>query len=275
MASPRRPQRSERPDVLIVHGHRDEGEDLARRVQALGFRPALAKTPQGALEMLADPRRRVGAALVASDLPVADLPAATAGLRAAAGDRRLELVAVGPRPGPDGLAELRSAGIHLVLWEPFPDAALRFQLNRALGEPQHERQRAHPRVPVARRVRILSGSFVRDASLYTLSPAGAFVETARPVPRKAPVSLELVLDDQDLSISGHVLYTNVPGNLQRANLPVGMAVRFERVGPGGIQAIDQCLRDAAERLDLDAPAAPPAAGRSWLRRLRGRGRASR
>jgi hypothetical protein len=125
---------------------------------------------------------------------------------------------------------------------------------------------------VARRVRILSGNFVKSASLYTLSAGGAFVETPRPAPRKAPVSLELVMPDRDLGIEARVVYTNVPGNLRRENLPVGMGIRFERVGAGGLQAIDDCLRDAAGMLELEPTLVGPGPRRGWLRRLVGRTR---
>jgi hypothetical protein len=30
-------------------------------------------------------------------------------------------------------------------------------------------------------------------------------------------------------VAGEVVYANVPGNLRRANLPVGMAIRFTRL----------------------------------------------
>lgn len=252
-------------NVLVVEGPPPQGVGLAQRLRGAGFRAVRAKTTDEALERVADPRFRVRAALVPPDLPVVDLAAALASLRARAAEKRLELVVAGGRPGSDLLGQLRQAGVELALWEPFSDAALRFQLNRALDADPHARERSGPRAPVSRQVRVLRRNGVKPALLYTLSSAGAYLETSRPAPPGSEVTLELVLPESDVTAEARVLYTNVPGNLRRHNLPMGMGVQFTRLSPEGLGAVETCVRAAASALAV-APGRADAE-RSWLRRL--------
>jgi hypothetical protein len=62
-------------------------------------------------------------------------------------------------------------------------------------------------------------------SLYSLSARGAFLETAAPAAAGA-VHVTLPLPGEDLRVAGEVVSTNVPGNLRRRNLPIGMGIRF-------------------------------------------------
>jgi hypothetical protein len=45
--------------------------------------------------------------------------------------------------------------------------------------------------------------------------------------RGATISVELPLPAGNVSLNGRVLYTNVPGNLQHDDLPLGMGVAFD------------------------------------------------
>jgi len=73
----------------------------------------------------------------------------------------------------------------------------------------------------------VSGGREKEALVYSVSPGGAFLATPRPSMRGARVSVQLPLPAGNLSLDGRVLYTNVPGNLQRPDLPVGMGVAFD------------------------------------------------
>jgi hypothetical protein len=42
----------------------------------------------------------------------------------------------------------------------------------------------------------------------------------------AEVEVELLLPDTTVTLAGSVAFANVPGNLQRPNLPLGMGVHF-------------------------------------------------
>jgi len=254
-----------RPTILVFASGQDEGDTLARRVRDVGFRPAVAKTPDAARSIVEEPRFGVGAALLSTDLPVVDLTAALDGLRTRANSGRVEFVAIGARPDAAGVERLREAGVSLGVWEPYPDAALRFQLNRALDDGTPPRDREAERVPIARRARIVSGRFAKAATLYTLSTGGAFIETPRPSPGGARVLLELVLPSCDVVVEGRVVYTNVTGNLRRANLPVGMGVVFHEPAPDAVRAIEECVREATRCITLEAD---PPQREGWLQRLR-------
>ena|GEM_PF-602169 len=211
--------------VLLLDGATHRLAAVAQRLPLLGFSAVRAKTPEEALQLVESPRYDFGAALLPPDLPVANLAGALQILRER-GARRLVCIAIGSKPGPEGLDRLRSAGVELAVWNPIDDATLRFQMNRALFAFQGESLRREVRAPTDLRVRFSAAGRQKEAALYTLSARGAFLATPRPSLRGASVAVELPLPAEHLAVGGRVLYTNVPGNLQRATLPLGMAVEF-------------------------------------------------
>ena len=256
------------PNILVFASTQEEGDSCANRLRRLGFRPLIAKTADAAQAIVADPRFGVEAAVLSVSAPVVALAEALGDLRARSGSERLDFVIHGRRPGRQEIALLREAGIYLVAWEPCPDAVLRFQLNRALGEGAHAKEREAERVPVARRVRIVSGRFTKVGAIYTLSTGGAFIETPRPSLRGARVLLELVLPRRDVGVEGRVVYTNVPGNLFRGAMPLGMGVRFVDVLPEVEREIADCVREASAAISLEGGPDPGRRGirRFWRRR---------
>jgi hypothetical protein len=220
------------PCILLLESTPDRAAALAKRIRRIGgYRPAPAKDPEEALSLIGDPRFAIRAALLSPDLPYADLCGALASMQAAAGSRRLRFVAVGVRPANEVVARLREAGVELALWEPYDDATLRFQLNRALSTPEQESLRRDQRAPTDWRARVRGGGRDKEALVYSVSPGGCFLATPRPSMRGAPVEVVLPLPGGNVCMCGHVLYTNVPGNLQRPDLPVGMGVSFENPPP--------------------------------------------
>lgn len=211
--------------VLLLDGASHRLAQVAERLHALGFSAVRAKTPEEALQLIESPRYDIRAALLPPDLPVTNLTGALEALRER-GARRLVCVGVGARPSLEGLDRLRSAGVELALWNPLDDATLRFQVNRALSAFQGESLRREVRAPLDARVRFSAGGRQKDATIYTLSARGVFLTTPRPSMRGASVAVELPLPSESLAVGGRVLYTNVPGNLQKASLPIGMAVEF-------------------------------------------------
>ena len=55
---------------------------------------------------------------------------------------------------------------------------------------------------------------------------GAYLATARPSPRNSTLELKVPLPSGAVKLGARVAMTNVPGNLMRENLPVGMGIRF-------------------------------------------------
>lgn len=214
--------------ILLLESTPERAAGLARRVRSLGgYRPVVAKSAEQALRLVEDPRFGIRSVLLAPDFPFAEPARALSVLRGLCGARSLRFIAVGPRPPAETLVRLRAAGAELALWEPYDDVRLRFQLNRSLASPELESVRRDQRAPTDWRARILGGGREKEALVYSVSPGGAFLATPRPSMRGAVVSVVLPLPAGQLSVGGRVLYTNVPGNLQRADLPLGMGVAFE------------------------------------------------
>ena len=216
---------------------------LAQRLRRLGYRTLRAKCPEDAFRIVEDHRQQVAVALIPPDLAVLDLRAALAALAADAPGATLRYVVAGMRPVAETLTELRAAGADLALWEPFDDARLRFQVNRALasgaaaGPPRREL-----RAPVEVPAQVFQAGRQKGARTYTVSAAGAYLETLRPALRGAAVEVELAIGPGALRLCGQVTLTNVPGNLQRANLPVGMGLCFEPVPDAAAQALCDKLK---------------------------------
>lgn len=217
----------------------------------MAYRTLRAKSPEDAFRIVEEHRHLVAVALIPPDLAVIDLPAALAALAASAPHGSLTYVVNGPRPGPEALDELREAGVSLPLWEPFDDARLRFQVNRALAEEQGDGlPRKEPRAPLELPAQVFQAGRQKSARIYTLSPGGLYLETPRPAMRNAALEIEFTIGPGRIRAAGIVSYTNVPGNLQRNNLPVGMGVRFTALAELDRAAICRQVSEVSLALSL-------------------------
>jgi CheY-like chemotaxis protein len=236
--------------VLVMDGGGVPRAALAHRLRRLGYRTLRAKSPEDAFRLVEEHRHLVGVALIPADLAVIDLPAALAALAAGAPEGRLTYVATGAAPRDEALDELRQAGVRLALWEPFDDARLRFQVNRALVDDAGALPRRETRAPVDLPAQVFQSGRQKPARVYTLAPGGVYLETPRPAMRGARVEVELPVGAGPLRASGVVVYTNVPGNLHRNNLPVGMGVRFIDVAEPAAIAVRRLVAEASLALSL-------------------------
>ncbi len=216
-----------RKSLLVVDGGGEPLEPIARRLASLGFHVVRAKTPRDAHELLRDPRFLLGAVVIPADLPAPDLTEALHALRAGGRTGMLPLLACGTRPDPTSRLRLRHAGVEHALWFPLDDHMLRFQSNRALsgGAPARVSRRAE-RVPTNWPVIFRLAGRERPAKVYSLSSSGAFLATPVPSQPRTLVHVQLPLPACDARVACEVVMTNVPGNLAKGNLPVGMGVRF-------------------------------------------------
>lgn len=232
----------ERENILLL-GLGAEGGPLAKRLRLLGFTPLVAETP----EALRRERERLGDALrvaVAPLRPADPTLDPAAGAFAGGAAEGLRLVVTGPTPEPGERAALREAGVELALFEPFDDGTLRFVLNEALRDDERHRRRESVRVPSSALARVVSASGAKSAFVYSLSVGGAFLETHRPTAPRGRLRVEIILPERRVVAQAVVVQTNVPGNLQRGNVPLGMGVRFEALGSEDREALE---RHIAER----------------------------
>ena len=259
--------------VLLLDGFGVSTEAVTARLRALDVDAVRAKTPDEGLQLVGeDPA--IAAVLLPSDLPAPELGSFVHLLRGAATGRRIAFLVVGPRPALEARQAFREAGVDLALWEPFDDATLRFQTNRALAISGQQHPRRALRVPCDAPVRAHAGGREKPSRLYTLSERGAFLETARASMRGTEVFLDLQLESKLVQAEGRVTASNVPGNLRNPRLPLGIAVEFTRISEGGERAIREIVQETTRWLRIDAedgaagaPTAANGAGLwSWFRR---------
>ena len=226
---------------------------LVDRLRHLGIPAVCAKTGAEARAALADPRWAIAAVAIPPDLPTLDLPRALAGLTRSADGRRALLVC-GARPAPAACERLRQAGARLALFEPWDDHAIRFQVNRAFaGAAAEAPTRGALRVPVRWPVEVRSGRRGRPARVYAVSTQGAFLVMGRPSLRNSLVHVALPLAPEGgdpVRLAGQVVSTNVPGNLRRRNLPLGMGVRFLGVRPEATRVLERFTAERSRELVL-------------------------
>jgi hypothetical protein len=70
------------------------------------------------------------------------------------------------------------------------------------------------------------------AVVCNLSTLGAYLATPRPAMRGGTLRIEVPLDEGEVEAQGLVMWNNVPGNLRRTNVPVGMGVASRLVDRG-------------------------------------------
>jgi CheY-like chemotaxis protein len=239
------------PTVLVIDGSDAPRAALTHRIRKMGYRAMRAKTPEEAFQIVEEHRHQVTAALIPPDLAVADLGGALESLAARAPQGRLSYVLTGACPSGDALAELRAAGLRLALWEPIDDARLRFQVNRALaGFGAQELSRAEMRAPLDIPAHVIQAGRRKPARVYTLSSGGVYLDTERPAMRNAAIQVELDLWPSPVCAAGVVVYTSVPGNLRKNNLPDGMGVRFDDVADCELGRIRRVVAEASLQLTL-------------------------
>ncbi|MCP5055869.1 MAG: hypothetical protein GY937_03990 [bacterium] len=242
----------ERRTLLLIDSGSQRMEALSLRLRQMDFHVVRAKTTDQGLEALCDERFQVGCVIIPPDLPVVDLERSLRAFRAAEPDRipALPIAAFGERPDADQRGRLRRAGVDYGLWNPIDDNTLRFQVNRSLSSAPMVSTRRAPRVPTNWPVEVNAGGREKPAKLYSISARGAYLATPRPSMPRAIVHLTLPLPEGDIRVSAEVIATNVPGNLVKKNLPIGMAVRWSGLDDESEEEIRGFVEERDGRLRL-------------------------
>jgi len=227
----------ERPQIILIEGSDGGITTLAERLRTFDVEPTRVANLQSAEAHVAAQRQPYCVVMIPTDFHHDKLKKALKSLCAASSSSEVMLVSVGRQPTPAKRKELKSAGLKLALWEPYDEGTLRFQLNRALGGDRDHHKRRTLRVPTYLLARVFVGGRTKDAVVYSLSEGGAFLETQRASMEGAQLSLELRLPGGPIETQGGVLFSNVPGNLQRPNLPLGMGLRFTDIESDDVKRI--------------------------------------
>ena len=233
--------KSEQP-VLIVGDHNAHINTMAERVRDLGHSTVRMKSLDEAINLALE--RHINFAVAILEVPSVafHLRQALESFKDQTNSFDMRCIATGTSPSDADRSALREAGVSLALWSPFEDTALRFQLNSALAPSQIELLRSELRAPFDIPATVCAGSRIKRATLYSLSAAGAYFETPRPSMPGAQIKVAFPLPGGKVSAACQVLYTNVPGNLSKGLLPMGMAVRFSGLG----REVGDAIRNSVE-----------------------------
>ncbi len=234
--------------VLLLDGFDVSMETVTERLRALRIPAVRAKTADEAF-VLAE-GQAIGAVVLPSDLFGPDAHGVVAALRACSAGQRLSFLAAGPEPDETRRTELREAGVAFALFDPYDDALLRFQVNRALAAADGLQPRSALRVPCSAPARARTGNREKPGRLYTISELGLFFETPRASMRGAAVEFEIQLEGRMVRAAGQVAMSNVPGNLNNPKLPVGIGVAFSDVEDESTSVLRQTVEEIAHALDV-------------------------
>ncbi len=236
--------RGERSQVLLYDYGRAHDE-LAGRIVLLGYRTLRANDIETAVDLVRRQAQPVRVVMFPPEAQFTNRSAQLGRIGGAAGGLGLRMIVSGQRPAISELGALKRDGARFCLWRPFNDAELRFVLNAALYDPTRGEARPNVRVPTSLIARAKAASGEKPGLLYNLSTTGAFVETLRPNLPGGRIQLTIEFPDGAVALHAVVVFANVPGNLQRPNLPIGMGMKFE--GMTGAQS-ERVAKYVSERV---------------------------
>jgi hypothetical protein len=239
----------ERSQVLLL-GYGREHDELAGRVVLLGYRTLRAADVETAVTLIRRQTQPVRALMFPPEAPLARRAEDLQALAEAAGPLELGTIVCGIRPEIAELAALKRDGARFCLWRPFNDSELRFVINSALHDSSRADARPNTRVPTNLVARVKAGAGEKPGVLYNLSATGAFVETLRPNLPGGRILLTIEFSDGSVPIDGSVVFANVPGNLQRPNLPIGMGIKFAAITPAQRERVAKYVAERVRAYEL-------------------------
>ncbi|HPG26038.1 MAG: PilZ domain-containing protein [Spirochaetaceae bacterium] len=234
--------------VLLIESDPARTKRLAVQLVRLGIEPIRVADLEEAAETVKSRQYAVAAVLIPADLPGRQVAKAMKSMR-----RRepvLPAMAYGKVPSSAQRSDLRRADVLLALWDGYDEGVLRFQINRLVSGEAQSAIRSSRRAPIHAPTRMLVGGREKNGILYNLSEGGCFIETSRASMDGARLKLIFTIGEQPLELDGVVAFSNVPGNLQRPNLPLGMGVRFENLDAKQHATIARFIHERMEALEV-------------------------
>lgn len=241
--------RNERSQVLLF-GYGKAHDELAGRIVVLGYRALRANDVESAVDLIRRQEQPVRVLMFPVDAPFAIRADDLRRMAEACGGLGLRTIVTGAQPGPSVIAALKRDGARYALWKGFHDADLRFTLNAALYDETRGQKRPALRVPASLVARVKSAAGEKAAMLYNLSTTGAFVETTRPGMPGGRITLTIEFSDGPVTTLASVVFANVPGNLQKPNLPLGMGVKYTGIETSVAERIAKYVSEKARSYEL-------------------------
>jgi hypothetical protein len=234
--------------ILLIETDLRPADGLAAQLVRIGIEPIRAYDLDEAAEIIKSKQYVMSGIMLPSELPGKEVRKAMKSMRKHEGS--LPAMAYGKLPAAGQGKLLRQAGVLLALWDGYDSGVLRFQINRMIsGERQHSVRGAR-RAPIHEPVRVQVGGREKDGILYSLSASGCFIESPRASMESARLRLIFILEQREYEIDGVVAFSNVPGNLQRPNLPLGMGVHFEDIPKPLVKPLAAFIQARLESLEV-------------------------
>lgn len=233
---------------LMIESDPNLSESLATQLVRMGVEPIRVADLAEAVATVKSKQYAFAGLLLPSDLPTKIVDKAMKSMR-----RRepiLPAMAYGKCPDPAQAKGLRGAGVLLALWDGYDEGILRFQVNRMVSGEAQSGVRRSRRAPTHTAVRVTVGGREKSGLLYSVSTGGCFIETSRASMDGARLNMMFELADYTFELEGVVVFANVPGNLQRPNLPLGMGVRFTKVPESSKDRLNDFIRERMESLEV-------------------------
>jgi len=234
--------------IILIETDPRRTETLATQLVRLGIEPLRVSDTADALDIVKSRQYAISAVLVPSEFPAKALHRALKSIRRR--EPALPAMAYGKIPDRSQRKNLRRAGVLLALWDGYDEGVLRFQINRLTSGENQNSVRGSRRAPTHTAVRVLVGGREKPGVLYSISEGGCFIETQRASMDGARLQTVFVLEERSFDLEGVVAFANVPGNLQRPNLPLGMGVHFQNVPDAVRKALSEFIRDRMESLEV-------------------------
>lgn len=234
--------------VLLIEPDPHRTETLAAQLVRMGIEPIRVGELGEATRLVASRSYFFAGVLVPTSLSAARVAKALETMRQT--ESVLPAMAYGKAPDPAHRKTLRQAGVLLALWDGYDEGTLRFQINRLTSGEQLSAARTSRRVPTHVPARVLVGGREKQGVLYSLSEGGCFVETPRASMEGARLRTLFALDGEHFELDGIVAFANVPGNLQRPNLPLGMGIQFDHPDAVTTNAIARVIHERLESLEV-------------------------
>jgi len=234
--------------VLLIEDAPSASDSLAATLVRLGVEPIRVGGLREAISVIKSRQYQLSGLLIPSDIPGKEVRKAMKAIRKK--EPELGTMCFGKEPNSTQRNLLRQAGILLALWNGYDEAILRFQINRLVARDGHAADRSSQRAPTHIPVRMIVGGRRKEGILYSLSEGGCFVHTSRASMDGARLRLGFRLEDEEIELEGVVAFANVPGNLQRPNLPLGMGIRFEDDREEVRGPISRFIRSRLESLEV-------------------------
>ncbi len=234
--------------LMIESSSTSRSETLATQLVRLGVEPIRVADLTEAVDAVKSRQYAFAGIVLPSEVPAKLVAKAMKSMR-----RRepvFPALAYGKRPEPSVARTLRRAGVLLALWDGYDEGMLRFQLNRLVSGETQSSERGSRRAPTHVPVRMYVGGREKEGTLYSLSEGGCFIETPRASMDGAQLRMSFTIDDAAFDLGGQVVFTNVPGNLQRPNLPLGMGVRWDELPPNALARIAGIIRERLSALEV-------------------------